>query len=215
MKPDATSSAREKILFYLKTKGPQAASQLAKRLGVTAMAVRQHLYQLDDEEQVTFLDERRKVGRPARIWRLRPGAAGRFPDSHGELAVGILQAARAAFGESGVTRLINERMKRQAVLYRRRIKKANPLDKRVAALCAIRREEGYMAEWSRDQDGSLLLVENHCPICAAAEECQDLCAGELSLFRKVLGEVQVKRVEHILAGDRRCVYRITRSRKRA
>ena len=76
MKPDVAAKAREKILFYLKTKGPQAASQLAKRLSVTAMAVRQHLYQLDEDDQVTYVDERRKVGRPARIWRFKTANRG-------------------------------------------------------------------------------------------------------------------------------------------
>ena len=44
----------------------------------------------------------------------------------------------------------------------------------------------------------------------ATRFCPKLCAGELSLFRSVLGsDVSVDRVEHILSGDRRCAYRIT------
>jgi predicted ArsR family transcriptional regulator len=58
-------------------------------------------------------------------------------------------------------------------------------------------------------DGSWILAENHCPICAAARNCQGFCRSELSVFRAVLGpEVTVERVEHILAGARRCAYRI-------
>jgi predicted ArsR family transcriptional regulator len=61
-------------------------------------------------------------------------------------------------------------------------------------------------------DGSLRLVENHCPICAAATACTGLCDGELDLFRQVLGPgVEVVREEHLLAGARRCAYRIERS----
>ena len=73
----------------------------------------------------------------------------------------------------------------------------------------IRREEGYMAEWTRAEDGALLLVENHCPICAAARTCQGLCRDELSLFREILGDdVEVERTEHLLSGARRCAYRV-------
>ncbi|PJI50782.1 MarR family transcriptional regulator, partial [Methylobacterium radiotolerans] len=37
------------------------------------------------------------------------------------------------------------------------------------------------------------------------------CRSELELFRKVLGEgVQVDREEHILAGARRCAYRVSK-----
>jgi predicted ArsR family transcriptional regulator len=66
-----------------------------------------------------------------------------------------------------------------------------------------------MAEWTRLDDGSFLLAENHCPICAAARACQGFCRSELELFKAVLGKrVTVERQDHILAGARRCAYRI-------
>jgi predicted ArsR family transcriptional regulator len=215
MHTDMPEKAREKILFFLKTKGPQSASQVAKRLGVTAMAVRQHLYALQEEGAVEFVDERRKVGRPARIWKLTRATSDRFPDSHGELAVGILDAARRAFGDQGMAKLIELRGVDQADRYGKRLARKRGLDAKVAELAAIRTEEGYMAEWQREQDGSLVLIENNCPICAAAESCQDLCRGELRLFNDLLGGVQIQREEHILSGQRRCVYRITPLRKTA
>jgi hypothetical protein len=46
----------------------------------------------------------------------------------------------------------------------------------VAELARIREEECFMAGWSRGQDGSLFLIENHCPICAAADELRALPA---------------------------------------
>jgi predicted ArsR family transcriptional regulator len=62
---------------------------------------------------------------------------------------------------------------------------------------------------SKDR-GGFLLVENHCPICAAARVCQGFCRSELELFREVLGPgVEVERTEHVLAGGRRCAYRVT------
>src|SRR5580693_1726373 len=69
--------AEEGVLYQLKTRGPQTAAQAARRLGVTAMAVRQHLYRLKLAGLVEFSDERRKVGRPARVWRLTAAAADR------------------------------------------------------------------------------------------------------------------------------------------
>jgi predicted ArsR family transcriptional regulator len=73
-----------------------------------------------------------------------------------------------------------------------------------------------MAEWSPDPGGGFLLVENHCPICAAAAACQGFCRAELQAFRNALGpDVVVERAEHILAGARRCAYRITSSAPQA
>jgi predicted ArsR family transcriptional regulator len=77
-------------------------------------------------------------------------------------------------------------------------------------LAEIRREQGYMAECTKMPDGSILLAENHCPICVAASTCQGLCREELSMFRALLGDkARVERTDHILAGARRCAYRIT------
>ncbi|HCH71276.1 MAG TPA: MarR family transcriptional regulator, partial [Ochrobactrum sp.] len=74
-------------------------------------------------------------------------------------------------------------------------------------LAAFRSAEGYMADAEKQEDGSWLFIENHCPICAAADACQGFCRAELQVFRAVLGpDVSVNRTEHILAGARRCAY---------
>ncbi len=211
MTDDSRARARDRVLFQLKTRGEQTAGQLARRLGVTAVAVRQHLTSLEDEGDVSWADQRGKVGRPARVWRVTEQASARFPDTHAELTVDLLESMQTAFGEEGIDRLLAARSRKQLRDYRTHLPgPEKPLQKRVAALAAIRRAEGYMAEWSAERDGSFLLLENHCPICAAATVCQGLCREELSVFQKVLGrDVSVERSEHILAGARRCAYRIT------
>lgn len=66
-----------------------------------------------------------------------------------------------------------------------------------------------MADVKPQPGGEFLLVENHCPICAAATACTGLCAKELEVFQSVLGnDVVVTRTEHIVAGARRCAYRV-------
>ena len=66
-----------------------------------------------------------------------------------------------------------------------------------------------MARLRKEDGGGWLLVEDHCPICSAASACQGFCRSELELFRKLLGNgTEVERVEHLLDGGRRCVYRI-------
>lgn len=209
MTGDSRARARDRTLFQLKTRGEQTASELARKLRVTAMAVRQQLAALHEEGLVAFRDERRKVGRPARVWRLTEAARRRFPDSHADLTLDLIDAVRSTFGAEGMDRLLATRARRQLAAYRVRMPDGRaPLARRVAALAEIRRQEGYMAEWSRERD-AFLLVENHCPICAAAAVCSGLCRDELALFQKVLGrDVRVERTDHILAGARRCAYRI-------
>lgn len=202
---------RDRLLYVLKTKGPRTAAQLAQRLGITPAGVRQHLEALASEGLVDVdTTARGHVGRPARRWGVTAKAATRFPEGYADLAVEMIAAVRTAFGPEGLERLVETRKTQQLAVYRERLPGTEaPLAKRVAALAKLRRDEGYLAEWKRERDGSFTLLENHCPICAAAELCQGLCGAELELFRESLGRrVTVKRTEHLLDGARRCAYRI-------
>ena len=205
------ASGRDRVPLLLKTKGAQTAARMAGRLGVTTMAVRQHLAALQQDGLVDYVDERRKVGRPARVWRLTPKANDRFPDRHAELAVGMLQAVRSTYGEEGLARLITASTQQQIEAYRVRMPApGTPLKQRVAALAKIRRDEGYMAEWRQVRDGTIEFLQNHCAIDSAARFSGTLCGAELSLFRALLGDgVSVERFEYLHSGDRRCAYRIS------
>ena len=208
-KRQAEGRSRRAILDLLKQEGAQDARALAARLGVSAMAVRQHLYELEAQRLVTFEEEQRAVGRPAKLWRLTPAADRFFPDGHAELTTALLGSMRAAFGDGGLERLLEVRTREQIAAYRRRVPARGALKARLAALAELRSEEGYMAAVEPRDDGAFLLVENHCPICAAATACSGLCSAELAVFRAVLGPaVEVERCDHILVGARRCAYRV-------
>jgi predicted ArsR family transcriptional regulator len=198
----------DKILFLLKTRGPATAATLARALRITPMGVRQHLSRLAAAGLVTHGDERRGVGRPKRHWHLTEKAALRFPDTHAQMTVEILGAAKAVFGARGLDRLIRRREQETLARYKAAMHGARSIAERVRRLAALRSEEGYMAECVAKADGGLLLVENHCPVCAAAQACQGVCRSELDIFRTVLSGAAVERTDHILAGARRCAYRI-------
>jgi predicted ArsR family transcriptional regulator len=202
---------RRAIVKLLKTEGPLDSARLAERLGLTAMAVRQHLYALQSENLVAADSRPVPLGRPAKFWKLTREADRLFPEAYAELSVALIDAMQDAFGAEGLNRVLASRCARQRADYAKRIRPADSLEKKLAELARVRTEEGYMAEITRDADGNFLLVENHCPICAAATACQGFCSTELDLFRSVLGPgVTVERAEHIVSGDRRCAYRVTR-----
>jgi predicted ArsR family transcriptional regulator len=198
------------ILNLLKERGALPAAALARDLGVTASAIRQHLGTLEADGMVVAESAPSGVGRPTKQWRLAEAAAPFFPDGHEGLTLELLGAMRAAFGEDGIDRLVALRTEAQRATYEARLGEARDLRTRLGALAALRSEEGYMARVAQGADGTLYLMENHCPICAAATACQGLCRAELALFQAVLGpDATVERTEHILTGARRCAYRVT------
>ncbi len=197
----------EQMLFLLKTRGPQTAQRLAELLELGSMGARRQLEAALDKGLVQFEDVADKVGRPARRWQLTPAGHARFPDRHADLTLQLIEQARAVFGEEGLERLIAARETSSEAQYRSEVDPALALEARAEALARARDAEGYMAETVRQEDGSVLLIENHCPICAAASACQNFCRSELAIFQRVMGEdCTVERAEHLLAGARRCVY---------
>lgn len=217
----------EQVLFLLKTRGPQTAQQLAALLDLTSMGARRQLESWQEKGMVLYEDIADKVGRPSRRWLLSEAGHARFPDRHADLSLQLIGQVRALFGEAGLEKLIAARElvseaqylahlenlpaeKASASVSAQAQQAGSNLTARVAALAQARSAEGYMAEAEPQADGSVLLVENHCPICAAARECQSFCRSELDIFKRVLGDgCSVERSEHLLAGARRCVYRIT------
>jgi predicted ArsR family transcriptional regulator len=204
-------SAADRLLMLLKTRGPQTAADLGAVLGITGEAARQQLLKLAGDGLVEATAEVRGVGRPSQLWRLTASGHTRFPDTHAELTVQLIHTIKTVLGEEALERLITVREQETRTAYAAALEGSVDLRERIARLSAIRSREGYMAEWRVEGDG-YLLIENHCPICAAATACQGLCRAELELFREALGaEATVTRVDHILAGARRCAYRIART----
>lgn len=204
-------TSADHILHVLKLEGASSTLGLAAALGVTRQAARQQLERLSAAGLVAYEIQRGSVGRPGRLWALTDRSQARFPDGHAQALVEFIEAARLEFGEDGLNRLIDRREEGATAAYQSRLDDAASLEARLAGLVSLRTAEGYMACWTEEADGSFLLVENHCPVCAAAKICQGFCRSELKIFQDLLGsDAEVERTDHILAGARRCAYRITR-----
>ncbi|MBU5442394.1 metalloregulator ArsR/SmtB family transcription factor [Paenibacillus sp. MSJ-34] len=210
-KKEASVKTRKAIVHLLKQNGPMDAVALSSELNVTGMAVRQHLYRLQEERLVDYDEESRPMGRPAKLWRLTAEAARLFPDGYMDLTVSLIDSMKEAFGEAGLEKLLEVRNKKMQDQYAVQLAGTEGIREKLEILADIRTNEGYMAEIAEHEDGDLLFVEKHCPICEAATACTQLCRNELNLFRAVMGDkVHIERSEHLLSGGSRCVYKITK-----
>jgi len=214
------NATSERLLYQLKSRGAQSAATLAAACAITPMGAHKQLQGLLAQGLVEAEDEVKTggtAGRPKRIWRLSAMGHGRFPDRHGELAVQLIRQTAELFGPAALEQLIAARERDMLASYQQRLQGARSLPARLRRLAEIRAEEGYLARVERD-GSDWLLIEDHCPICAAASSCQGFCRSELALFRALLGAqvASVERCEHLLqAGARRCAYRIRAARPRA
>ncbi len=207
---NADMSTAERILLRLKTRGPASTATLAQELAMTAEAARLQVQKLLAEELISGVQEAAAgAGRPRQNWELSAAGHARFPDTHAYLTIQLIGSIRQLFGEEGLDRLISQREGEMRKDYLKACSGLASIPGKLDKLAALRAAEGYMARVERDGK-DWLFIEDHCPICAAATSCQGFCRSELQLFREVIGDAaSVTREEHLLAGARRCVYRVS------
>ncbi|WP_143306346.1 helix-turn-helix transcriptional regulator [Chitinophaga vietnamensis] len=206
--PSRTRNAADRLLTLLKTRGPLSAADLALELGITSEGARLHLVRLQEEGLIQAESASKGVGRPVQIWSLTQMGNARFPDTHTELTLQLIQTIKTVLGPEALANVVSAREKNQQDKYHSALAGVNGLEERLAAFAAIRTTEGYLAEWKKEGD-IYYFIENHCPICCAAASCDNICTSEMNTFVSIVGnEVQVTRLDHIINGARRCVYKI-------
>ena len=206
---DTQASTAKRILFLLKTRGPLKTNELASLLELTFEATRQQVQKLQASELVVGISAATTgAGRPSLKWTLTDTAQKEFPDSHSVLTLQLIESIEGVFGSDGVDKIIASMETSNRQEYIQACAQAASLEERVAILVHIRELAGYMAHMEPQGEG-WLLIESHCPICVAARKCQGFCRSELQIFRAAMGDgVTVERCEHLISGDRRCVYSI-------
>ncbi|MBX2925724.1 MAG: transcriptional regulator [Chitinophagaceae bacterium] len=204
----------DKILMILKMRGEVSVASLATELGITKEGARLHLLKMTKEGWVQSTSKSAGVGRPVACYSISEKGLSKFPDTHAQITIELLRSVKKLLGENALDLLISDRETQVYQRYQEKLKGALTIEKYLSRLSQIRSDEGYMAEWKKER-GEYFLIENHCPICAAATECQGFCRSELKNFKQLIGDkFEVERVQHIVSGGQRCVYRIRSMRSK-
>src|SRR5215210_2550328 len=102
-------SSRQEILKLLRHRGELTAEDLAREVGITSVAVRQHLHILEASGLIATATERRPIGRPRRVYSLTERADDLFPSSYHLLANIILEQLQQREGSGGVMEVFEGR----------------------------------------------------------------------------------------------------------
>jgi predicted ArsR family transcriptional regulator len=197
---------RRRILVTMMEHEGMTADELAEEVGITPVAVRRHLTNLERDRLVEREQVRRPLGRPNFVYRLTEAAHLLFPNNYDQLANYVLRAIEQYFGEEAVERIFEQRRRELARTYEARVN-GETLPARLEQLTQLREEDGYLAAWEKQPDGSFILHQYHCPIERVAEVCGAACAQELELFADLL-RAEVNRKQHHVMGDPACSYQI-------
>jgi predicted ArsR family transcriptional regulator len=202
--------SQQEIVELLRRRGPMTVEDLSRALGITSVAVRQHLGVLEAEGLLDSRPERRRPragrGRPRRIFHLTDAADELFPKNYGGLAQMILEHLERSGGSEQIEEIFSARRRRMETELFQRVDGLD-LESRVAAVAEMQDQAGYMTDWEKAEDGSFLFREHNCVICKIARQFPQACKNELLLIETLTG-AEVVREEHMARGDSSCSYRI-------
>lgn len=206
------TSTRREIVNILRTAGPMTVGELGDRLGITHVAVRRHLTSLERDGLITSIQERLPMGRPTRVYSLTDAADDLFPKKYGSLTLEVLDFLNNVEPEL-VEKFFAARGQNLINRYGPDVSQGASVEERVARLAEIQVGNGYLANWEKNEDGTLVIREFNCPVHQVSRKYEHACAHELEFFKTVLGTENVERVECIAKGGNCCRYAVGPSSK--
>jgi DeoR family transcriptional regulator, suf operon transcriptional repressor len=209
----ANGLTRQEILHAIKRQGAMTADELGKVLHISQVAVRQHLASLEAENIVYVTIERRGLGRPSHRYQLTNAGDETFPRRYDSLAQTLLDDLRSWQGDEAVMTLLGRR-REQVVDQLKSWFHKKSFSAKVHELARIENEQGFMAEVIDDGPHVMRLVKHNCAVCAVARHHPEVCcAGDLAVYKQVLGDVDIVHETSILDGDHACSFRIRNCNK--
>lgn len=205
-------STKQDILQHLLRQGQATAHELADTLDISPQAIRRHLKDLEAEGLILHQSVQMGMGRPQYIYKLSQEGRDRFPNRYADFAVSFLDTLTNTLGQEKTRSLLRQHWERKALEYRDRVG-GGSLQERVAKLVALRRSEGFMAEWypvesDHDNNPQFILTEHNCAISQVANTFPTVCGHELEMFATALQDCKVERTHWIVNGEHQCGYLI-------
>lgn len=197
---------RRRIVSALKRQGELDAEAIAQTVTMTPSGVRQHMAALTRDDLVTFRTEAAGPGRPRYLYRLTDTGDALFPRRYADLTNELLgyladedpEMLRHIFERRAERRLADARLRTDGL----------NLEERVAEIARILDDDGYLADWIGQDDGTYLVREHNCAVLNVALRFGHACGTELQFLQALLPDATVERVAHRVAGHHACAYRI-------
>src|SRR5689334_23312392 len=168
------SASQQEIVRLLRRQGDLTVEELSRQMGISAVAVRQHLEILEADGLLASRTQRRPIGRPRRLYRLTDAADDLFPKSYSTLAQMILEHLEGVGGPDQVAEVFDCRRQQQE----RELKPmltGRSLEERVRTLTQVQEQAGYMAEAEALPDQGFVIRQHNCAICKVARRFPQAC----------------------------------------
>ena len=199
-------STRNVILHALKSSPNLTVDQLGETAGISPVTVRHHLNSLQADGLLVATKVRRKVGRPHFVYSLSETGYELFPKKYARLSSRLIQELKDQFSPEVVTQLFANVVQR-IVEEQQTSFEDLPFEGKLDFVVKLLSEEGFLAKWEKQQDGTYHIVESSCPYMSVGQTHDEVCSFDHGLIVAVL-DTPVIQNSCMLEGDNCCQFSI-------
>lgn len=173
------------IILALKREGYLSLNELAERIGISKMAVLNHMQKLESQGLVERRLVKTKVGRPYYTFGVSENSKSAMAPADSSMLDEFVEYLDSN-GHSGiVTEFLRERYGQVRLDYEKKLSRVAP-DRKVEELAKLREQENYFPELKSGGKDSYELLEYNCPIFNISRKFGIACSLETQLFSSVL-----------------------------
>ncbi|MGQ0383071.1 MAG: helix-turn-helix transcriptional regulator [Gammaproteobacteria bacterium] len=201
--------SRNRLLRHLlRHKTGASIDELARAVGVTRTAIRQHLAALMRDAQVGAAGSRPSGGRPQRLFVLTQKGREAFPRHYSWFAQLLIEAMTSEHGAAGLRVRLGKIAAAVVAQLRQRAPAAGSRRERVESLASIMDGLGYDARSAPDTRGAHAIEADNCVFHELAMKNPNVCHFDLALLSGYTGS-KVELTECMARGGHVCRFRFT------
>jgi predicted ArsR family transcriptional regulator len=195
---------RLEILNSLKRSKGMSVNELVRKMKMSYMGIKQHCLTLQRDGYLDTWRRPQKMGRPEMVYRLTRRTHDLFQSDSNAFTLELLKSVQETYGPNAPEKLLYNLFERKIALLKAKVKGDTVAD-RARWLARVRDTEGYMSQFSLEEEGGPQILECHSPILNLLDAYPIVGRLEQDLFEAVLG-TSVRRGETRNSGLYECAF---------
>lgn len=195
---------RQKLLILLKKTEHMTVLDLSKEVGITPMAVRQHLMSLEKKGIVNYTVKKNGIGRPVYLYKLTEDGIHIFPKAYNKFIVQFLESIEKMDGPDKVDAIFRMKKDHHLDELNKVITPEMSLRDRLITVGSILNKDGAMVE-IEERAGTYCFRKYNCILSEVSRKYPSECKYELELYRDLFG-INLQRETWLREGANSCTY---------
>ncbi len=181
-----------------------SVNQLVEKMKMSYMGIKQHCLTLERDGYLDTWRRPQKMGRPEMVYRLTRRTHDLFTSDSNQFTLDLLHAVQEIYGPNAAEKLLFNIFERKTAALKEKVR-GDSVAERAKWLSRMRDGEGYMSQFTTNENGGPQILECHSPLLNLLDRFPILGRLEQDMFEAILG-TSVRREESRASGLFECAY---------